>query len=69
MKCYGWLRWNCGAVGKQRRVTLKPGRVTVRRFLRERFGILTGAREYWHRENWTADQADLQEVFGGIEGM
>lgn len=25
------------------------------------FGIVTGARQFWHRECWTADRADLQE--------
>ena len=43
------------------RVTLKAGKVTVREFLRQRFGIVTGAREYWHRPQWTPDRADLHE--------
>jgi hypothetical protein len=48
------------------RVTLKAGHQTVREFLRERFGIVTGARQYWHRENWTPDRADLQEFLGAL---
>ena len=43
------------------RVTSKAGRQTVREFLRTRFGIVTAAPEFWRRENWTADRADLQE--------
>jgi hypothetical protein len=48
------------------RVTLKARRQTVRQFLRVRFGIVTGAREYWHRENWTPDHAGLQEFIGAL---
>ena len=48
------------------RVTLKARRQTVRGFLLARFGIVTGAREYWHRENWTPDRADLHEFLGAL---
>jgi hypothetical protein len=48
------------------RATLKAGRKTVRQFLRERFGIVTWVREYWHRENWAPDRADLQEFLGAL---
>ncbi len=48
------------------RVIVKAGRMTMRQFLRERFGIVTGAREYWHQENWTADRAELQEFLGAL---
>jgi hypothetical protein len=72
--CYSWgevLRmaaielWQRGEADAAR-VTLKAGRQTVREFLRTRFGIVTGAREYWHRENWTPDRADLQEFLGAL---
>jgi hypothetical protein len=72
--CYTWhdtLRlvatelWKRGEA-ERARVMLKAGRVTVRQFLRERFGIVTGAREYWHRENWTPDRADLQEFLRAL---
>ena len=43
------------------RARLRSGSITVRRFLDERFGILTGARQAWHRPNWTPDRADLHE--------
>lgn len=43
------------------RVTLKSGKVTVREFLRQRFGVQTGRREFWCRPQWTPDQADLHE--------
>ncbi len=48
------------------RVTLKARRQTVREFLRARFGIVTGAREYWHRENWMPDRADLRDLLAAI---
>jgi hypothetical protein len=57
--------WRCGEA-ESARVTLKARRKTVRQFLRERFGIVTGAREYWHRENWTPDKADLHEFLGAL---
>jgi hypothetical protein len=57
--------WQCGEVDATR-VTLKAGRMTVRQFLRERFGIVTGAREYWTRPQWTPDRADLQEFLGAL---
>lgn len=72
--CYTWhetLRlvaselWRRGEA-ERARVTLKAGRQTVRQFLRERFGIVTGAREFWHRENWTPDRADLQDFLGAL---
>ena len=72
--CYTWhetLRivavelWQRGEA-ERARVMLKAGRMTVRQFLRERFGIATGAREFWHRPNWTADRADLQEFLRAI---
>ena len=55
--------WRCGEADAAR-VTLKAGRQTVRAFLRERFGIVTGRREYWHRPQWTPNRADLQEFLG-----
>jgi hypothetical protein len=57
-----WRRGEADAA----RVTLKGGRCTVWKFLRERFGIVTGAREYGHRSNWTPDRADLQEFLGAL---
>lgn len=47
-------------------VTLRAGQKTVRQFLRDRFGIVTGAREYQHRPNWTPDRADLQEFLRAL---
>lgn len=70
--CYSWAEvlnivaaelWRCGEADAAR-VRLKAGDVTVRRFLRERFGIVTGRREFWHRPQWTPDRADLQELLG-----
>ncbi|MBY0506442.1 MAG: hypothetical protein K2X03_21165 [Bryobacteraceae bacterium] len=43
------------------RVTLKSGKVTVRQFLLQRFGVRTGRREFWCRPQWTPDRADLHE--------
>ena len=72
--CYTWhetLRivaaelWRRGEA-ERARVMLKAGRLTVRQFLRERFGIVTGAREFWHRPHWTPDRADLQELLSAI---
>jgi hypothetical protein len=57
-----WRRGEADAA----RVTLKAGRQTVREFLRARFGIVTGAREFWHRENWTPDRADLQDLLAAL---
>src|SRR5689334_8833766 len=57
-----WVRGEAEAT----RVTLKAGGRTVRGFLRERFGIVTGAREYWHRPQWTPDRADLQDFLGAL---
>lgn len=48
------------------RVTLRAGRQTVRQFLRERFGIVTGPRLAWHRENWTPDRADLHDFLRAL---
>jgi hypothetical protein len=72
--CYTWhetLRlvaselWRRGEADAAR-VTLKAGRQTVREFLRTRFGIVTGAREFWYRENWTPDRADLCDFLGAL---
>jgi hypothetical protein len=72
--CYTWhevLRlaaielWRRGEA-ESTRVMLKAGRQTVRGFLGERFGIVTGARQFWHWENWTPDRADLQEFLGAL---
>jgi hypothetical protein len=57
-----WRRGEADAA----RVMLKARRQTVRQFLRERFGVVTGEREYWHRENWTPDRADLHEFLGAL---
>jgi len=57
-----WRRGETDAV----RVTLKARRQTVREFLRERFGVVTGARQYWHRENWTPERAELKEFLGAL---
>lgn len=57
--------WRTGEV-EAARVTLKSGKMTVREFLRQRFGIVTGAREYWHRPQWTPDRADLHEFLGAL---
>ena len=73
--CYTWHEvlslaatelWRRGEA-ERTRVMLKARRQTVRQFLRTRFGIVTGAREYWHRENWTPDRADLQEFLAAIK--
>lgn len=72
--CYTWhetLRlvaselWRRGEA-ERARVTLKVGRQTVREFLRTRFGIVTGAREFWHRASWSADRADLADFLGAL---
>jgi hypothetical protein len=60
--------WRTGEADSAR-VTLKAGNVTVREFLRQRFGIVTGAREYWHRPQWTPDRADLHEFLGVLRSM
>jgi hypothetical protein len=57
--------WRCGEADAAR-VTLKAGRQTVREFLRTRFGIVTGARQFCHRESWTPDRADLWEFLGAL---
>ena len=57
--------WRCGEA-ERTRVTLKAGGVTVRQFLRGRFGIATGAREFWHRETWTPDRADLHDFLRAL---
>jgi hypothetical protein len=58
--------WQCGEA-EGARVTLKAaGGPSARAFLRERFGIVTGRREYWHRENWTPDRADLKDFLGAL---
>jgi hypothetical protein len=48
------------------RAWLRIGSITVRRFLDERFGILTGLRQTWHRSNWTPDRADLNEFLTAL---
>lgn len=48
------------------RVTVKSGRKTVREYLRERFGVVTGPREYYHRPQWTPDRADRQEFLSAL---
>lgn len=72
--CYTWhetLRlaaielWKRGEADAAR-VMLKAGRQTVRGFLHKRFGIVTGAREYWHRETWTPDRADLADFLRAL---
>jgi hypothetical protein len=72
--CYTWheaLRlaavelWRRGEADAAR-VKLKAGRQTVGAFLRVRFGIISGAREYWHRENWTPDRVDLQDLLRAL---
>lgn len=72
--CYTWSEilqlaaielWRRGEADGAR-VTLKAGRQSVREFLRVRFGIITRAREFWHRENWTPDRADLHEFLGAL---
>lgn len=74
--CYTWhetLRlvamelWRRGEA-EPARVMLKAGRMTVRQFLRERFGIMTGAREFWHRPNWTPNRADLADFLRALRG-
>jgi len=72
--CYTWHEtlglvaaelWRRGEANAAR-VTLQAGLQTVREFLRTRFGIVTGAREFWHRENWTPDRADLQDFLAAL---
>ena len=47
------------------RVTVKSG-TPVRQYLRERFGVVTGPREYYHRREWTPDRADRQEFLSAL---
>ncbi len=72
--CYTWqetLRlaaielWRRGEADAAR-AKLKAGRQTVREFLRARFRIVTGPREYWHRKNWTPDRADLADFLRAL---
>jgi hypothetical protein len=72
--CYSWGEvlhmvalelWRRGEA-ESARVTLKARHQTVRQFLQQRFGIVTGAREYWHPERWTPDRADLKEFLGAL---
>jgi hypothetical protein len=67
--CYTWCDvlpmaavelWRCGEA-EAARVTLKAGRVTVRQFLRERFQVVTGRREYWTPSHRTPDEQDARE--------
>jgi hypothetical protein len=73
--CYTWHEilslvaielWRGGEAERARVMLKTAGGPSVREFLRARFGIVTGAREYWHRENWTPDRADLQEFLGAL---
>ena len=48
------------------RAMLKARRQTVRAFLRARYGIFTGPREYWHDSRLTPDQADLKDFLRAI---
>ena len=52
--------WRTGEADAAR-VTVKAGRVTVREFLRQRFGIVTGAREYWCPSHRTPREQDARE--------
>ena len=72
--CFTWTEtlrvaatelWRRGEA-ERARVTLKARHQSVREFLWTRFGIITGARELWHRENWTPDRADLHEFLGAL---
>ena len=68
--CYTWHEilslvavelWRRGEA-ERARVTLKAaGGPSVRAFLRLRFGIVTGAREYFHDSHISADRADLKD--------
>ncbi len=74
---HGWYSWaealsvaaaelsNCGEV-ESVRVALSDGTQTVRQFLYERFGVVTGRRESWHRKDVAADEADLREFIGAL---
>ena len=57
-----WRRGEADAA----RVTLKARRRSVREFLRERFGVVTGVREFWHRPQWTPDRADLHDFLRAL---
>jgi hypothetical protein len=48
------------------RQAVQSGAVTVRQFLARRFGIVTGPREYWTRQGWTPDRADMHEFLGAL---
>ncbi len=72
--CYTWAEtlrmaaaelWRRGEADRAR-VTLKARHQSVREFLWVRFGIVTGARELWYRENWTPDRADLHDFLGAL---
>ncbi len=73
----GWFSWaevlelaarelrRVGELGATRHA-VQSGAVTVRQYLARRFRIELGRREYWHRRNWTPDQADAHEFLGAL---
>jgi hypothetical protein len=74
--CYTWHDilamvaielWRRGEAEHARVMLKAAGGPSVRQFLLARFGIVTGSRQFWHRENWTPDRADLQEFLRAIQ--
>jgi hypothetical protein len=67
--CYTWGEilnlaaaelWRTGEADAAR-VTLKAGRQTVRAFLRQRFGVVTGARQFFTPSHRKPDEQDARE--------
>ena len=59
-----WPRPSYGAAAQADAacVMLKAGHLTVRESLRRRFGVLAGAREYWHPAHRTPDEQDTRAL-------
>lgn len=70
--CYTWCEvlalaaqeLHCTGEVRAARVTVK--RTPVRQYLRERFGVVTGPREYYHRREWTPDRADRADFLRAL---
>ena len=48
------------------RARLRARVISVRGFLREHYGIVTGPREYWRDSRLTPDWPDLQDILRAI---
>lgn len=72
--CHSWAEvsrlaaeelWRCGEA-ESARLVLKSRKWTVREYLRWRFGVATGRREYFTPSYLTADRADLREFLAAL---